>query len=303
MHRTSRQIKKSAPHKKSGRVLPALLIVLAGITVYSNTFAVPFLFDDEPAIVINPKIRSVWPTVAMQGSVRGVAIYTFALNYMLHGLDARGYHVLNLAIHIAAVLCLYGIVRRTLIRVGGEYSKCAEPLALAIALIWVVHPLQTQAVTYIVQRLESLMGLAYLATVYCFIRALDSKRAWAWYLGSVVACALGMGCKEVIVSAPLIVLWYDRAFVANSWRQIAAERKYYYVALAASWGVLAGLIAWNRAGFSSAVIVVEGLNPWIYLMSQASVIVHYLRLSIWPSGQCFDYAWPATRTLGDALPA
>src|SRR5262245_36331268 len=123
MHRTSRQIKNSAPpQKKSRRLLPALLIVLAGIAVYSNTFAVPFLFDDGPAIVANPRIRSVWPTVAMRGSIRAVTIYTFALNYLIHGLDVHGYHVVNLAIHISAGLSLYGIVRRTLLRLGGKYS-------------------------------------------------------------------------------------------------------------------------------------------------------------------------------------
>ena len=143
---------------------PLLAIIAAGVLVYSNTFRVPFLFDDAVRIVDNASIRTLWPpSVATANTPRPFAMYTLAVNYAIHGYDVWGYHALNLAIHVAAGLCLFGFVRRTLLRVGGTLAEHATGVALAVALIWLVHPLQTEAVTYIVQRLESLMGLCYLA--------------------------------------------------------------------------------------------------------------------------------------------
>jgi hypothetical protein len=135
---------------------------------YAGTFGVPFLFDDVPAILENSAIKAWWPPSRFVGSLRPVAAYTFALNWALHGEQVWGYHAVNLAIHLTAGLLLFGTVRRTLMRqpLAGRFAAHAGPLALTIALVWVVHPLQTQAVTYIVQRFESLMALAYLATLH-----------------------------------------------------------------------------------------------------------------------------------------
>ena len=114
-----------------------------------------------------------------------------------------------------------------------RFGGAATPLALAIALLWAVHPLQTESVTYIVQRAESLVGLFYLLTLYCFIRgAGGSARPVCWYAGSALACLLGMASKEVMVSAPLIVLLYDRAFLAGSFREAWRRRWGLYLALA-----------------------------------------------------------------------
>src|SRR5580704_18515542 len=82
--------------------------------------------------------------------------------------------------------------------------------AADIALLWAIHPLQTESVTYVSQRAESLVGLFYFLTLYCFIRGESSARAGCWYGGAVLACLLGMASKEVMASAPLIVLLFDR---------------------------------------------------------------------------------------------
>ena len=286
------------------RFAPAVAIVAAGILVYSNTFRVPFLFDDIIRIVENASIRTLWPpSVATANTPRPFAVYTLAVNYAIHGYDVWGYHAFNLAVHIAAGLCLFGIVRRTLLRVGGTVAEQAEGIALAVAIVWLVHPLQTEAVTYIIQRLESLMGLCYLATLYGFLRAQESEHPRRWYVVSIVACALGMGCKEVMATAPLVVLWYDRAFVASSWREIVAKRKGYYAWVMATWCVLAWAMLHCTADYTMGTLIsVKGLTPWTYLLSQAGVIVHYLRLSVWPQGQCIDYGWPAARSIAEALP-
>ncbi|HSY54782.1 MAG TPA: hypothetical protein VK785_10065, partial [Opitutaceae bacterium] len=182
--------------------------------------------------------------------------FTFALNYALGDLNVRGYHWFNLLIHTLAGLTLFGIVRRTLLRQGyggqalvrpalsGRFGADAVPLALAVAVIWVVHPIQTEAVTYVSQRAESLMGLFYLLTVYCFIRgasATGERRdsqvirplsSCLWLLASVLSCFLGTLSKETIVTAPVMVLLYDRTFVAGSFREAWRLRWRYYSGLA-----------------------------------------------------------------------
>ncbi len=279
-------------------------ILAAGIASYCNTLQVPFLFDDIARIVNEPSIRTLWPpSVAMQNSNRPFGQYTFALNYACHGYDVFGFHFVNLGIHLVGALFLYGFVKRSLRRCGPRYHPSAELLAFSIALVWVVHPLNTQAVTYIVQRLESLMGLAYLATLYCFARSQDSKTSWFWLLCSVVACAFGMGCKEVMVSAPLVVLWYDRAFMASSWRALFLKRKYFYVLLASTWTVLVWSMVHYRLDYSNGSLYqVEGLTSWTYLISQSSVLVHYLSLAVWPRGQCVYPAWPVSHSIQEVLP-
>ena len=293
---------------KSRTVIWACLLAIVTVLVYSNTFDVPFLLDDRVRIEENVNIQTAWPpAIPMTDSNRPFGIYTFALNYAWHGYQVWGYHATNLAIHILAGLTLFGIVRRTLSSgvLADRYRTSATPLAFSVALLWLVHPLNTQAVTYIVQRLESLMGLCYLLTLYCFIRAQDSaKRAFGWYSASIVCCAFGMGVKEVMVTAPLMVLWYHRTFVAQSWQAMFhGKSRYYYPILFATWGVLAWAMLRSHTEYESGAIgTVKGVTPIEYLLSQAGVITHYLQLSVWPYGQCFDYGWPVARTTAEIVP-
>src|SRR5262249_2548115 len=161
-----------------------------------------------------------------------VGFLSFTISHAVGGYDVRGYHAANLAIHVLAAWILYDVVRRTLSR--GRRTEClsdsATGLAFAVALIWLVHPLHPNTITYIYQRLESLMALFYLATLWCFLRANDSSKSGYWYAASVACCALGMGTKEVMVTAPLVVLWYDRLFVAKSWNDLIKKRRLYYLA-------------------------------------------------------------------------
>src|SRR4029077_16431330 len=133
----------------------------------------------------------------------------------LGGLNVRGYHVFNLAVHLLTALVLYGVVRRTLLGpvLRSRYGKEASSLAFAVALIWVVHPLASESVTYIIERTESLMGVFLLLTLYAVIRAACpaaahgeggtvSQRSLGWYAVAVLCCALGMGSKEVMIVAP-----------------------------------------------------------------------------------------------------
>lgn len=283
------------------RWLAVSAIVLAGLLCYANTTANPFIFDDYDAIVDNPRIRPLSLTTILGAdpvntpiSGRPVVALTFALNHALHGLDVRGYHLFNTLIHILASLALFGLCRRTLLlpRFSPRYSRHATRYALAVALLWAVHPLQTAAVTYIVSRTESLMGLFFLLTLYCAARGFQASRPEGWYAAAITCCALGMASKEVMVSAPLLVFVYDFLFVQDRASGVIRQRKGFYAALACTWLVIVlnQLRLPHAAGISFNL---PGLGMLDYLLTQVTVIVHYLRLALWPYPLVLDSQdWP-----------
>lgn len=290
------------------------VIVLCGVLVYSRTFGVPFLGDDGLAIVENLSLRDLSaldrvlsPPVGGGITVGGrpVLNLTLAINYAISGTAVWSYHLVNLLIHIGSALLLFGIMRRTLLKSrvssGGLGENAAGGLALGIALVWLLHPLQTESVTYIVQRAESLMGFFFLLTLYAFIRSVDASASRIWAALSVGACFCGMGTKEVMVSAPLLVLLYDRTFVAGSFAEAWRTRRRFYPVLAATWLLLGFLVIDARgrggsAGFGTA------MSSWHYALTQCEAILLYLRLSVFPHPLVFDYGTSAVDHLGAVLP-
>ena len=278
----------------------AVVIVVAGLLVYANSLSSPFLFDDLNSIVGNSQIRRLWPLSIPLSPPRDTPVagrplvnLSFAINYAVGGLDPWGYHVANVIIHVMAALVLFGLVRRTLelpkprARVEGASSN----IALACALLWLVHPLNSEAVNYFSQRTESMMGLLYLLTLYCSVRN--------WNVLAVIACAAGMACKESMVTAPVVVVLYDRIFVFESWRQMMRARRGLYMGLASTWLVLAALMSSTprtSAGFGS------GTSPIVYLLNQCEMIARYLRLAIWPRDLVLDYGLPRPLAFTDVLP-
>jgi Tfp pilus assembly protein PilF len=287
----------------------AALIVMVGLAAYSNSFAGVFVFDDEPAIEQNSNLHSLWPlTTAMAAPAgttlagRPVASLSFAIDYARSHGSLFGYHAGNLVIHLAASLLLFGITRRTLLTapLRDRFSGSATTLALIVALCFTVHPLQTASVTYIVQRVESLMGMFYLATLYCAIRALDTN-TWtrvSWTGASILACALGMATKEVMATAPLMVMLWDRQFAADR----ATNRRPLYLGLAATWAIPAVLLA-GAYRTSSVGFGFSEWPWWRYLATQAGVVTTYLRLAVIPTPLVLDYGWPAATSIVEvALP-
>jgi len=289
-------------------------VIAAGLLAYHNSFMGPFIYDDEPSILTNRTIRHLWPIwrplsppheggITVEG--RPLVNLSLAINYALGGTKVWGYHAVNLAIHILAGLTLLGIVRRTLLqpRLRDRFGAVANELALAIAIIWTVHPLLTESVTYIVQRAESMMGLFYLLTLYCFIRGAGSTRTRLWYGLSVMACALGMASKEVMISAPVMVMLYDRAFLSGSIPEAWRRRWPLYAGLAATWVLLGFILAFGQLPVTAMNARRLGVTWWQYLATEPGVLLHYLRLSVWPHPLCFDYyGWPVARTWGSILP-
>jgi Flp pilus assembly protein TadD len=309
-----RQPPKAPPAGTGWRdcLLPAALIVLTALAAYRNSFAVPFTFDDATSITENPSIRRLWAlgevlspphTVGLTVSGRPLLNLSFAINYALGGAAVQGYHRFNLAIHVLGGLTLLGIVRRTLLQpvLRARFGAAATLLALAAALLWTVHPLQTEAVTYTVQRAESLMGLLYLLTLYCGIRGMDSPAPGRWQTLAVTASLLGMACKEVMVTAPVLVLLYDRTFVAGTFREAWRRRRRLYLGLAATWLLLGGLVAstGNRGGTSGLGI---GVAWWAYGLTQFRAMAYYLWLSLWPHPLVFEYGTEWITRAGQVVP-
>jgi len=284
-------------------------MIAAGAWAYHNSFQAPFIFDDLDSIPDNPHIRHLWPIGEAMGSpphcavdARPVVSLTLALNYALDGLDVRGYHAFNLTLHLLSALTLFGILRRTFTgeKLRDRLGNSAAWLAAAIALIWEVHPLQTESVTYIIQRTQLLMGLFLLLTVYCVLRSSQSSRPRVWHLAAVASCALGMGSKQDMVGAPLIVLLYDRVFLAASFRQLWQRRAGLYLGLAATWLMLGGLVA--KSSHTTMWFRGAGLTSWDYLKTEPGVILYYLRLCFWPRPLVIDYYnWPIVSSLKDDL--
>jgi Flp pilus assembly protein TadD len=288
----------------------AAVILIAGVLTYANGLANPFVFDDYPAIVDNPQVRD-WTNLrqvvaAAQGSPvagRPLVAFTFALNYAADGLNATGYRVVNLGIHLACALLLGGIVRRTLRlpAVGVPLAARADDVGFVAALVWTVHPLGSEVVDYVTQRTESLMALFYLLTLYATVRALTSTRASAWRGLAVLTCGLGMACKEPMATAPVMIVLFERVFAFDSIGQAFASRWRFYAALAATLLVLA-VLYWSGPREFSGGYASTHVSTWTYLLNQTVILAHYLRLVVWPRGLVVAYGWTPTVTLGDVLP-
>jgi protein O-mannosyl-transferase len=286
----------------------ALALVGAGVLAYASTLSAPFVMDDGDSIVRNPFISSLWPlSQAMRAPVqsafagRPIVSLSLAISYLFDGVSPAPFRVWNLGVLIASALVLFGILRRTMRRAGRDTSSSPELLAAAAAMIWLLHPLQTEVVGYVSQRTESMMGLCYLITLYATARAIEKEPlSKGWALVAIAACAIGMACKESMVTAPVMVLLYDVVFGAHSVQQALRRRAAFYAGLAATWLLLLVLNAdaprSGSAGFSTAI------SASTYLLNQAVMIVTYLKLSIWPHPLVLDYGRTHPIAFMTALP-
>jgi tetratricopeptide (TPR) repeat protein len=289
----------------SGSRWLALLLAGAGIAAYANSLGGAFVYDDWRWIESNPAIRTLDLSALVSDTSRPVWKLSLALNYAAGGLDVTGYHLVNVSIHLLAGLALFGLVRRTLLapRQAERYAEHASLLAFAVALLWLVHPLQTQAVTYVVQRAESGMGLCYLATLYFATRAAGDRWRAFFSSAAVCTCAVGMGVKEVMVTAPVLVWLHDRAFLTGSALGALRGRPFFYAALAATWLVplvLIGTEALFAGEFARPDLARP--SPVEYARSQPAVVLHYLRLAVWPHPLVFSYGWPVSDPAASVLP-
>ena len=305
----------AGPPSSRRRRVPALaaaLIALAAIAVYAGSLRGPFVFDDPASIVDNPTIRDLrrlgtvlsppGGMLAVEG--RPVVNLTLAVNWALGREEVLGYHLFNVALHALTALALFGLVRRTLLlpATAARFGDSATGLAAVVAVLWAVHPLQTETVNVVVHRGEGMMALCYLGMLYAVVRSATSTRPGRWHAAAAMACAVGAGCKEIIVTAPLTVLLYDRIFLASSWREIARRRRWLYAGLLASWALLVLLVSgFYEPGGTGGMA--QRLGPWPYLLLQPRNVLRYLGLSFWPHPLVLDYGMESPGPVVTVLPA
>ncbi len=299
------------PFRKDSATAPVLFLTLLGSLAYGNSLHVPFVFDDIPWIVENDTIRD--PEFKhLLGGNRPILNLSLALNYAVSKLSVAGYHVTNIAIHVSAGIVLFLLTRRllaaapfrndaTILRAKGPgetpsvviSDSATTTLSLAIAALWLVHPLQTQSVTYVIQRSESLMGLFYLLSLYCAARGATGGRAWFWFAAATFSCWLAVGTKESAVTIPVVTLILHRAFLTRTWSQLLRHQTPLFIGLMSSWFFFYRSSPHALAVSTSSVGA--GSLPFTgseYFLTQATVIVHYLKQVFWPAPLCIDYQWP-----------
>jgi Flp pilus assembly protein TadD len=293
-------------------------LAMLALAAYSDSFTSPFFFDDLPAVLNNPTIRDLSTAFSppSHGGTFGrpVANFSLGVNYAISGTSVWSYHVANLAIHVLAGLMLFGIVRRTLLlpRLQARFGSAALPLAFLIAGIWLVHPVQTETVTCVVQRTESLTSLFFLLSLYGFIRSQESEdrsqkkqsdfrplASSLWSLASILSCLLGMATKESMAVAPVLIFLYDRTFIAGSFRAAWQRHKQMHLSLAATWLLLVYLVLKEAGARGRAAGFGLGVTPWDYALTQCQAVVHYLSLSFWPHPLVVDYGTGVIRNFSD----
>ncbi|MBF0537275.1 MAG: tetratricopeptide repeat protein [Nitrospirae bacterium] len=296
------------------RVIHQFLIVVIGLIVYSNALSVPFVLDDDVNIVQNPLVKgfnyfldpSAINATNADDSVKDffrtrlIGYLSFAINYSLNGYDVTGYHIFNIMIHIINALLVFWfmtLLLRSPYLSSIEGQGVPEVVALTSALLFVCHPIQTQAVTYIVQRFASLATLFYLLSVVTYVWSRlvlsNATKRYALYAVSIIAAICAMRTKEISFTLPVMIVAVDFLFFTGD----VKKRLIYLVPILLT--ILVIPLTILTAGNSFNLATSEGISRWDYLLTQFRVIVTYIRLLCLPVAQNLDYDYPVYRSLSE----
>ncbi|MCB9914340.1 MAG: tetratricopeptide repeat protein [Planctomycetes bacterium] len=294
------------PPRRASLLLASVVLAAAGVWAYANGLRMPFLYDDVLSIVQSPNVRHLWPpSESLTGpagsgaSGRPLVALSLALDHAIGGLEPFAYRLTNVALHVAAGLALFAAARRVL--AATRLAPHALGLAFAIALLWLLHPLQTDALDQVVYRNETLAALFLLLAFTAADRVCAGEGGRGTSALAALAMSAAMASKEMAVAGPLLVLLWDRTRHAGSFAEAWRARKGLHLALAASWLVLALAVASGDRG-ASVGLEQTRVSSLDYLRTQTLAIPQYLRLALWPRPLRFDYsAWPIVRAWGPAL--
>ena len=288
----------------SNLLFPFFLIITIGIICYSGTFDASFTFDDIPGIVEKGSIKelhdlkSIW-----QGSTtRFLPFLSFAINHHIHGLSLFGYHLVNLIIHILAALTVYWLVRLIFTTPQIKRTPLAlhsKNISLAVSLVFVSHPIETQAVTYIVQRITSMAALFYMLCLVLYIKARlyyeqGDLRHVPLYVCSITAALMAMFSKEISATIPFCIVAIEYFFFSPSIKKIYRRLSYLWpmlltIAVVPVTYILTRPETIERIGLAAETDTISRLD---YLLTQFNVISTYIRLLFLPVRQSVDYDYP-----------
>lgn len=275
----------------------AVLLVALALATYATGIVGEFVLDDRLIILTGSGIGDLWSFEDYPN--RPVLLFTLSLNYALSGPEPAAFRLTNILIHACAALVLYGVVRRTLSlpRMGEVPPATARGLAFAVAALWMVHPINTHAVTYVWQRGESMMGLFFLGAIYATLRSAEGPRKGLWTGVAIVSCLLGFGTKETMVAVIPVLLLYDWILISGSLPAALRARWPIYAMFAAIVAVGALVVLPNTSTTRGS------FSTWEYASSQPGVVLDYLRLSVAPYPLCFDWGIQPPESLLGVIPA
>jgi len=298
-------------------VFPVFVFLLVGVAIYSNTLQSPFVFDDAPSITRNPTIKSIEnffgnSTGYDKYPTRFIGYLSFALNYSVGSFDPFGYHIVNITVHIINSLLVYYLVlitfRTPFIKKSSSEARARE-ISLAAGLLFLVHPVQTQAVTFIVQRLTSLTTLFFLLSIFYYAKARlllndgpnHLKRKYMLYFAfSIFSCVLAMKTKEISFTLPVVLVVYECFFFDGHYRKRAFFLlPFLFTLLIIPLSLINIRVPLGKVltDINSVSRVQTDILRGDYFLTQLSVIVTYVRLLFFPINQNLDYDYPIYRSL------
>ena len=293
--------------EKKFNLFALFLIVIAGIAAHSNSFHCAFIFDDNPNITENLRIRNLWDIHSWWSfnPRRPIGFLTFALNYHFNELNVWGYHLVNLLIHLTNGILVYWLIKQTFQTpaIKGKYdSKIQMMIPLFAALLFIVHPIMTEAVTYIVQRLVSFATLFYLLSLNMYIKGRLSdkplKKKVIFYILSVFAAILGLLTKEIAYTIVAALLLYEIYFF-NSMLKHKNKKWMYLILLIFLVSIVFFSFTVKYDKFFKVIEPTEGNNysitTYTYLLTEFRVLITYIRLLFVPISQTFDYDYPLSK--------
>jgi hypothetical protein len=280
------------------------LVLIAGLTLlaYSNTFYSSFHFDDDQAINENQAIKHVtYENIdALLHTNRPITHLSLMFSYATSGLNVVGWHIFNISFHLANSILVYVLIlwTVTLPVFRDRYRGHAGGMALFGALLFAVHPIQTESVTYIISRSELLAAFFFLSTFVLFIRGVLTNR-FGYYVLALMTALCAMGSKEWAATLPAMLVLYDYLFVSQGSFAKVMKRWPAYALLFLPWLLAAYILSLYQgqtsAGFSMSGVA--GITPWTYLLTSCNVIWTYVRLMVLPINQNIDYDYSLATTL------
>jgi tetratricopeptide (TPR) repeat protein len=293
--------------------LKLLPFVILGLLIYSNTTSVPFYLDDLPNIAQHPHIRltkldlrHITDVGLRKYASRPVAHMSFALNYYFNKNNVAGYHIVNIVIHILTGIFFYFFLRLTLsISSVRSRHEPYESIALFAALVWLVHPVHTQSVTYVVQRMNSMAAMFYVMSFFFYVKgrlAKGNQKGWLWFSACAVAGILAVGSKEIAVTLPFLVLLYEWYFFQDFSTAWLKRRLPYVIGALIIFGVLVFLYL----GRNPLEVVLSGYRHWDFtlkerVLTEFRVVIFYMSLLVFPSPSrlSLDHDFALSHTLID----